>query len=94
MVVEVGLLLTGDTKQEHNAMNEINYPETTKYVIVQIIKEGVDEFQGFVVEPHHQFSSGNPIIRVFDSKEMAEQLFPDLFKEKEFDLSDAANFKI
>jgi hypothetical protein len=77
-----------DTKLEHNVMNQINFPETTKYVVVQIIKEGVDEFQGFVVEPQHQFSSGNPIIRVFDSKEEAENVFPDLFKEKEFDLND------
>lgn len=62
-------------------MTEINHPEKTKYVVVQIIKDGPDEFQGFVVEPQHLFSTGNQIFAIYDSKEEAEKIFPNLFKE-------------
>ena len=63
-------------------MNELSFPETTKYVIVQQATEGLDTFTCFVVEPQHQFSSGNSIVGVFDSEEEAKATFPQAFRIK------------
>jgi hypothetical protein len=62
-------------------MNEITYPETTKHVIIQQAKEGLDEFIHFVVEPQHQFSSGSPVVGVFESEEEAKATFPTAFPD-------------
>lgn len=60
-------------------MNEILFPETSKYAIVQQVKEGMDSFICFKVDPQNQFSSGSPIVAVFDSEEEAKSVFPQAF---------------
>lgn len=70
-------------KQEHSFMNEITFPETTKYVIVQQVTEGLDAFACFIVEPQHQFSSGSPIVGIFDSEKEAKAAFPQAFNSTE-----------
>ena len=53
-------------------MNELNYPETTKHVIVH----DNETFSYHVVEPQHCFSTGQPYMEVFDSEEEAKNAFP------------------
>lgn len=60
-------------------MNEILFPETTKYVIVQQVKEGLDNFICFKVEPQNEFSSGSSIVAIFNSEEEAKNVFPQAF---------------
>lgn len=60
-------------------MNEILFPEKTKYVIVQQAQEGLDSFICFKVDPQNQFSSGSPIVAIFNSEEEAKVVFPQAF---------------
>jgi len=55
-------------------MHELNHPQTTKWVVAT---NNVDIFIGVVVEPQNCFSTGQPIMEVFDSKEEANTAFPN-----------------
>ena len=57
-------------------MNELNYPETTKHVIIH---NGVDVYSYIVIEPCNCISSGQPFMEIFESKEEAKQSFPQAF---------------
>ena len=57
-------------------MNELNYPETTKYVIAH---NGEDVYSYNVVEPLNCFSTGQPFMEIFNSEEEAKEKFPQAF---------------
>jgi hypothetical protein len=59
-------------------MNEINFPETTKYVIVH----DNETFVYHIVEPQNCLSTGQPFVEVFNSEEEAKQAFPQAFVEE------------
>jgi hypothetical protein len=59
-------------------MNELNYPETTKYVIVH----DNEIFDFFIIEPQNCISTGKPYMEIFDSEEEAKQAFPQVFLQK------------
>lgn len=59
-------------------MNELNYPETTKHIIVH----DNETFSYHIVEPQHCFSTGQPYIKVFDSEEKAKKAFPQAFSNQ------------
>ena len=59
-------------------MNELNYPETTKHVIIH----DKETFVYHIVEPQNCLSTGQPFMEIFDSKEEAEKAFPQAFPEE------------
>jgi hypothetical protein len=58
-------------------MNELNYPETTKHVIIH----DNEIFTYHIVEPQNCLSTGQPFMEIFDSEEEAKQFFPQAFLE-------------
>lgn len=65
-------------------MNELNYPQTTKYIIAH---NGEDIFSFNTIEPQNCFSTGQPFMEIFDSKEEAKQAFPQAFPADTTELS-------
>jgi hypothetical protein len=60
------------------SINELNYPETTKYVIAHNDK---DIYSFNIVEPQNSFATGQPFIHVFDTEEAARAAYPQAFPE-------------
>lgn len=60
-------------------MNELNYPETTKHVIVH----DNETFVYHIVEPQNCLSTGQPFMEVFDTEEEAKLEFPQAFLEND-----------
>ena len=58
-------------------MNELNYPETTKHVIIH----DNEIFAYHIVEPQNCMSTGQPFMEIFDSEEEAKQAFPQVFPQ-------------
>lgn len=56
-------------------MPSLNYPETTKWVVAH---NNVDVFHYSEVQPQNCFSSGQPNMDIFDSKEEMLTAFPQL----------------
>jgi len=56
-------------------MNEIKYPETTKYAIVQ----NDEKFVGVIITPEQVLSTNNNIIKVFDTFDDAQNAYSQLF---------------
>ena len=65
-------------------MKELNYPETTKHVIVH----DNEAFVYHVVEPQHCLSTGQLFMEIFNSQEEAKEAFPQAFPEEHFRISD------
>ena len=59
-------------------MNELNYPETTKHVIIH----DNETFSYHIVEPQNCLSTGQPFMEIFDSEEEAKLAFPQAFPQK------------
>jgi hypothetical protein len=70
-------------------MNELNYPETTKYVIVH----NNEVFTNHIVEPQNCFSTGQPFMVVFDTEEEAKQAFPQAFPTLEPESTPMDNYQ-
>jgi hypothetical protein len=60
-------------------MNELNYPETTKYVIVH----DNETFAYHIIEPQNCLSTGQPFMEIFDSEEEAKKAYPQAFSYDE-----------
>jgi hypothetical protein len=58
-------------------MNDLNYPETTKHVIVH----DEQNYTYLVVEPQNCLATGQPYMVVFNTKEEAKQEFPQAFPD-------------
>jgi len=56
-------------------MQTLNYPSTTKWVVAH---NGSDVFHVSEVQPQQSFSTGQPLMEVFDSKEDLLTAFPNL----------------
>lgn len=56
-------------------MGSLNYPETPKWVVAH---NGTDVYHVSLVEPQNCFSSGQPYMDIFDSKEELLVAFPHL----------------
>lgn len=63
-------------------MNQINYPQTTKYIIAH---NGKDVFSFNVIEPQNCFSTGQPFMEIFNTIEEAKEAFPQAFPEKQIE---------
>jgi hypothetical protein len=61
-------------------MNELNYPEITKHVIISADGEN---YTYHVVEPQNCFATGQPFMYIFDSEEEAKLAYPQAFKTEE-----------
>jgi len=59
-------------------MNELNYPETIKHVIIH----NNETFTYHIVEPQNCLSTGQPFMEIFESEEDARQSFPLAFFQK------------
>jgi hypothetical protein len=64
-------------------MNELNYPQTTKWVIAH---NGIDIYIGSIVYPYNCFATGQPFMDIFDSKEEANTAFPSVSAYFSFNL--------
>jgi hypothetical protein len=64
-------------------MNELNYPETTKHVIIH----DNETFTYHIVEPQNCLSTGQPFMEIFDSEEEAKQVFPQAFPEEQTEVT-------
>jgi hypothetical protein len=56
-------------------MHTIEYPTTAKWVVAH---NGNDIFHFSLVEPQNSFSTGQPFMDIFDSKEELLTTFPNL----------------
>lgn len=74
-------------------MNELNYPETTKWVVAH---NNEDIFIATQIEPQNCFSTGQPYMEIFDTEEEAKAAFPQAFSniEDNQSLFDNSNFLI
>lgn len=56
-------------------MHTLNYPETTKWVVAH---NNQDVIHSAEVNPQNCFSTGQPFMEIFDSKEQMIEFFPSL----------------
>ena len=56
-------------------MNQLNYPETTKWVVAY---NNTGIFHTCYVEPQNCFSTGQPFLEIFDTQEELLSAFPNL----------------
>jgi len=61
-------------------MNELNYPETTKYIVAH---NNIDVFHYVVVEPQNCFTTGQPFMEIFNTEEELLEKFPNLSDQPE-----------
>jgi hypothetical protein len=67
-------------------MPALNYPETTKWVVAH---NNIDIFHVSEVQPQNCFTTGQPYMDVFDTKEDLLTAFPDLTSQfQEYILTD------
>jgi hypothetical protein len=63
-------------------MNELKYPETTKHVVAH---NNEDVFHYSVVAPQNCFTTGQPFMEIFDTKEELLTNFPWLSTDEGLD---------
>lgn len=68
-------------------MNELNYPETTKWVVFH----NEDKYSCCAVEPQNCFATGMPFMEIFNSEEEAKTAYPQAFPEPETLETDISN---